>query len=224
MRMCHAVPLGLVDYQEAWELQKSLVQKRQRHEIEDTLLLLEHPHVFTIGRRGKAADILLPREIMEERGVGVIDVDRGGEVTYHGPGQLVGYPIMDLRVWGGGPLRYVRALEESLVAALARLHVQASQEPGLTGVWVQDRKIAAIGVRISQGVTSHGFALNVNTDLTYFAHIVSCGLPGVSITSMAQELGCTVDMGQVMEVVKEELARPFGWTVLTGVTASPRAP
>jgi lipoate-protein ligase B len=197
--------LGLTDYAAAWELQRSLAEARWQGEVVDLLLLLEHPHVFTLGRRGKEADILLPKEALEKMGVRVFAVDRGGEVTYHGPGQLVGYPIIDLHAWGG-PLRYVRTLEEALIRTLERFGVEAQQIPGLTGVWVHDRKIAAIGVRVSRGVTSHGFALNVDPDLAYFDHIVPCGICDRGVTSLARELGKTVPM----EEVKEALVRSFG--------------
>ncbi|MBI4336652.1 MAG: lipoyl(octanoyl) transferase LipB [Chloroflexi bacterium] len=191
-------------------LQRALVGQRQVDQVPDTLLLLEHPHVVTLGRRGKEADLLLPREELARLGMAVHEADRGGEVTYHGPGQLVGYVILHLRQWGGGPLRFVRTLEDVLIDVVGGFGVPAERVPGLTGVWVGDRKIAAIGVRVSGGVTSHGFALNVNTDLRYFDSIVPCGIRDKGVTSLAQELGREVDMAGVQEAVAAAFGRCFG--------------
>ena len=196
--------LGTVEYQHAWDIQRDLVQQRIEGAIGDTLLLLEHPHVYTLGRRGTMDDFLMSTEGLAKVGVTVHEVDRGGEVTYHGPGQLVGYPILDLREIGG-PVRYVRGLEAALVDALAAFGIAANSVEGLPGVWLGDgaerRKIAAIGVRVSRGVSSHGFALNVSTDLSYFQHIVACGIPGLNVTSIEKELGGTVDTGDVRHAV-----------------------
>ena len=138
----------------------------------DTLLLVEHPNVYTLGRRGQLSDILIDEDELERLGIEVHYTDRGGEVTYHGPGQLVGYPILNLRRWGGGPLKYVRSLEQVLTETLSDFGVRAESEGHPTGVWVEDRKIAAIGVKVSRRTTTHGFALNVCPDLSYFDHIV----------------------------------------------------
>jgi lipoyl(octanoyl) transferase len=191
------------------------VALRAEGAIGDALLLLEHPHVYTLGRRGKHSDVLLSPEALAKLGVPLVETDRGGEVTYHGPGQLVAYPVLDLRE-SGGPVAYVRSLEAALVAALGSLGVPACTLPGLTGVWVRggagraDRKIGAIGVRITRGVSSHGFALNVNTDLSYFQHIVACGIEGLEVTSVARELGGKVDLGRVGQEVAGALAHEWG--------------
>ena len=202
--------LGQVEYQRAWALQAALVELRQQDRIGDTVLLLEHPHVYTLGRRGRMDDVLLDTEALAQLDVAVHEVDRGGEVTYHGPGQLVGYPIIDIRTLGG-PVRYVRALEAALMEALAAFGVAGHRQLGMPGVWVGDppeeRKIAAIGLRVSRGVSSHGFALNVSTDLEYFKHIVACGVLDLPVTSLECELGCAVDTEVVRTAVSEALAR-----------------
>ena len=199
----------------AWGLQKELVQRRAQGEIPDLLLLLQHPHVYTIGRRGSRSDVLTPPEELERLGIPVYDVDRGGEVTYHGPGQLVGYPILGLR--GMGPLRYVRALESALIDALHEYGLSAYAVPGRTGVWVglqgEERKIASIGLRISRGVGSHGFALNVSTDLSYFEGIVPCGVDDRQATSIEQETGYSVDINHVQSVVAGSLTNHLGLVI-----------
>ena len=198
-----------MDYLTAWNLQKELVRRRAEGEIPDLLLLLQHPHVYTIGRRGSRSDVLVSPEELERLGIPVYEVDRGGEVTYHGPGQLVGYPILGLR--GLGPLRYVRALEAALIDALREYGLPADAVPGRTGVWVgeeeEERKIASIGLRISRGVASHGFALNVNTDLRYFEGIVPCGVDDRQTTSMEREMGRVIDITGVQCAVVSSLAR-----------------
>jgi len=203
---CQVLKLGLVEYQQAWEWQRGLVRARLQGLIPDLLLLLEHPPTYTIGRRGERGNILVPEEELRALGAGVYHVDRGGDVTFHGPGQLVGYPILHLQ----GPLRdvhaYLRALEDVLIATLADYGIAAGRLPGLTGVWVGEEKIGAIGVRISRWVTSHGFALNVNTDLRYFGYIHPCGLRDKGVTSMASLLGAPVDM----EGVAQRLIQRFG--------------
>lgn len=201
-----------MEYLAAWELQKELVQRRAQGQIPDVLLLLQHPHVYTIGRRGSPSDVLTPTAELERWGIPVYEVDRGGEVTYHGPGQLVGYPIVGLRCLG--PLRYVRALESALIDALGEYGLQAYAVPGRTGVWVErqgeERKIAAIGLRVSRGVASHGFALNVSTDLRYFDGIVPCGIDDRQTTSMENEMGQRVDITGVQEAVARSLAQHLG--------------
>lgn len=215
-RPCRWAYLNLLGYREAWKLQRTLVEERALGRSGDSLLLLEHPPTYTLGRRGRESDLLLPRRELERRGAAVYDVDRGGEVTYHGPGQLVGYPIVNLRGWSG-PLWYVRALEVVLAKTLADFGIQAGRIDGLTGVWAQDRKIAAIGVRISRGVTSHGFALNVNTDLTWFQHIIPCGIHDGQVTSMEWLLGHSVSLPEVAEVVAERFGQEMGFAMIPAV-------
>ena len=163
-----AVHFGLVHYAHALDLQQRLHAEVAAGDRPDTLILLEHPHVYTLGRRGSTDDILASETELKRLGIEVHHTDRGGEVTYHGPGQLVGYPIINLRRWGGGPLKYVRSLEATIIAALSEFDIQSQSEGHPTGVWVEDRKIAAIGVKVARRVTTHGFAINVSADLSYF--------------------------------------------------------
>ena len=196
---CALVDLGTVPYREAWDLQRRLVAARHAGAIPDVLLLLEHPHTFTIGRRGDDSEVLASPEYLESLGATVIEVDRGGLATYHGPGQLVGYPILDLRPRGREVHSYLRNLEEALINALRETGIPAQRVPQKTGVWVADRKIASIGVRFSRWISSHGFALNVTTDLSYFSHIVPCGMPAVTMTSVSQELSVAQKSSAVRE-------------------------
>ncbi len=224
---CAVHRLGLVDYQEAWALQRRLGEAcRERGELH--LLLLEHPPTYTLGARGKQEHLLLNEAALARLGASVHRVDRGGDITFHGPGQLVGYPILDLRRWNQGPLWYVRSLEAVLIDALALFDIDAARMPGRPGVWVGRAKIASIGVHISRGITSHGFALNVDPDLAFFSHIVPCGLPDVSMTSMItilqhRAMNCAtsepkhmpptsvggVQMPAVIDAVVEAFARAF---------------
>ena len=187
MPNCLVADLGSVDYPDALALQRDLHHRVAIGDLPALLLLLQHPHVYTLGRRGSESDILVPANTLRELDADVYHTDRGGEVTYHGPGQLVGYPILDLRAAGLGPLAYVRALERVIISTLAELDIHATSEDRPTGVWVGNAKITAIGVRVSRGVTMHGFALNVNPDLSYFNHIVPCGMPNASVTSIAEQ-------------------------------------
>ncbi|MBV9743944.1 MAG: lipoyl(octanoyl) transferase LipB [Acidobacteriia bacterium] len=185
MRNFSVRQLGRMDYAASLALQRELVADRQAGRIPDQLLLVEHPHVITLGRNGQERHLLAAPEILSRAGISFYRTDRGGDITYHGPGQLVGYPIMDLREWKRDVGAYVRGLEQALIDALADFGIVAGRIPKLTGVWVGERKIAAIGVHISRWVTSHGFALNVFTDLSYFQYIVPCGLTK-PVTSMAK--------------------------------------
>ena len=203
--------LGTVPYGEALELQRRLVAERRDGRIPDTLLLLEHPHVITLGTSARPAHVLADSSERRLLGVEVFEAGRGGDVTYHGPGQLVGYPILDLKPDRKDVRRYLRDLEGALVAALGRWSVVAGRVEGRTGVWTGDRKIAAIGVRISSGwITSHGFALNVRTDLRYFRTIVPCGIRDGEVTSLEREVGRAVDDGEVRDEVAARMAEAFG--------------
>ena len=213
MSTCLAIPLGLLDYQAAYDLQRRLHAQVVAGELPDLLLLLEHPHVYTLGRRGQLAHILAPDGMLTQLGVDTHFTDRGGETTYHGPGQLVGYPIVNLRRWGGGVRKYVQTLEQTLIATLAEYSIVAHSEGKPTGVWVGDAKIAAIGVRVSRSVTMHGFALNVSPDLSFFDHIVPCGMPGARVTSMAQELRREVAVSDVIPVIAQSFGGEFGLAV-----------
>ena len=215
-RCLSVIRLGLTGYSEGLALQRRLHGEVVEGARPDTLALLEHPHVFTLGRRGDAADVLISSEEMARLGVETHHTDRGGEVTYHGPGQLVGYPIVDLRRWGGGPLKYVRALERVIIESLGTLGVEAESEGRPTGVWVEDRKIAAIGVKVGRRVTTHGFALNARTDLSFFKYIVPCGMADAKVTSASAELGRQVSVDEAAVAVIEAFERVFGLTAREG--------
>ena len=201
------VRCGIVPYEEAREAQLRLQDARQRDEIPDVLLLLEHTPVYTRGRRSTAEELPMGREWYEAQGIEVRDTDRGGRVTYHGPGQLVAYPIVSLRPYGDDVHEYVRRLEQVMIEALAAHSVEATVIEGLTGVWVssdgpeQRRKIGSIGVHVSRGVTTHGLAVNVNNDLQPFEWIVPCGIEGVAMTSLAREHGAEQDLGAFAETI-----------------------
>jgi len=204
--------LGLVTYQEGLALQRELVEARRRDDIPDTLLLLQHPPVITLGVKVRTdrSHILASPDVLEARGVTVHESGRGGDVTFHGPGQLVGYPILDLSPDRRDLHRYVRDLEECLIRALAMFGIEAGRIQGLTGVWVADEKVAAIGVRISRWITSHGFALNVDPDLTYFELIIPCGIDDRGVTSMARLLGRPVSVDEAETIVAQSFADVFG--------------
>ncbi len=204
--------LGLVRYAEGVELQKALVEERRAGRIPDTLLLLEHPHVITLGvkTRGLHTNVTASAAVLDALEVEIHESGRGGDVTYHGPGQLVGYPILDLRPDRCDVHRYVRDLEEVLIRTAAHFGLEAGRLPGYSGAWVGDRKLAAIGVRISRWITSHGFALNVATDLTRFELIVPCGISDRGVTSIEQLIGRHVPMAEVEQVVIGEFAAVFG--------------
>jgi len=199
--------LGRIDYGSALELQQQLVAERKQGLIGDQLLLLEHPHVITMGRNGHIQNLLAREELLARAGIAFHPTDRGGDVTYHGPGQLVGYPILDLREWKRDVGAYVRAIEQTIIDTLADFGIAAGRIPKLTGVWVGESKIAAIGVHISRWVTSHGFALNVHTDLTYFQYIVPCGLTK-PVTSMAR-LGVHATLAEVSQILAGHFERIF---------------
>jgi len=204
---CELRDLGSMRYADAFALQQQFVERRKRGEIPDQLLIVEHPHVVTMGRTAHDENLLCAPELLDRAGIEFHRTDRGGDVTYHGPGQIVGYPIFDLREWKRDVMAYVRALEQVLIDALAEFGIPAGREAGATGVWTEQGKIAAIGVHISRWVTSHGFALNQDTDLSYFRYIVPCGLTK-PVTSM-QALGCRADRGQIVAAVARSFTRVF---------------
>jgi lipoyl(octanoyl) transferase len=208
--------LGTVPYAEGVDLQKRLVEQRKTGEIPDQLLLLEHPPVITLGvkTRDDRSHIVATPQMLEDEGVEVFESGRGGDVTYHGPGQLVGYPIIDLRPDRCDVHRYVRDLEEVLIQAVARFDVVAARMPGLTGIWVGDKKLAAIGVRIARWITSHGFALNVTTKLEHFDFIVPCGITDKGVTSLEQLTGKAVAVEAVIAALTGAFASVFDRTLL----------
>jgi lipoate-protein ligase B len=208
------VNLGRLDWQEAFRIQQQFVHERQRGEGTDRFIFVEHPHVVTMGRNAKDEQLLARPELLARSGISFYETDRGGGATYHGPGQIVGYPILDLREWKRDVRAYFRNVEQFLIDALALFGITAERMPekGHEGVWVNGAKIAAIGVHISRWVTSHGFALNVDTDLNYFRYIVPCGLakPVCSLRS----LGCTASREEVEQAIASSFANVFGYEMM----------
>jgi lipoyl(octanoyl) transferase len=218
--------LGLVDYKKAWDYQVELfesilkvkAENRSNSEQQPTnnyLLFCEHPHVFTLGKSGQPSNLLIPENELHTIGATYYHINRGGDITYHGPGQLVGYPILDLENFFTDIHKYMRLLEEAVIQTLAEYKIASGRIQGLTGVWLDAdnekpaRKICALGVKTSRWVTQHGFAFNVNTDLTYFNHIVPCGITDKAVTSLDKELGHSADMNEVKEILKYKIGKLF---------------
>ena len=205
--------LGTIDYAEAHRLQKELQAKRISGEIEDTVLLLEHPPVLTMGRSAKEQHVLAAPDVLAARGISVHEVGRGGDVTYHGPGQLVAYPIIDLKPDRRDVRKYMWSLEETMIRTCADFGLAATRVEGLNGAWIGNRKVGAVGVRISRWVTMHGLAINANSDLTHFDLIVPCGIQDKTVTSLTAELGRTVFAADVIDPLARHLADLFDTTV-----------
>jgi lipoyl(octanoyl) transferase len=214
VRICRIVDFGSIGYAEAWALQKRVAAARKAGAIEDVLLLCEHPHVITQGRNGKREHLLASEHVLRQKGVEFHTADRGGDITYHGPGQIVGYPILNLGAIRRDVVWYVRMLEEAMIRATAEFGVAAERVAGKTGIWVKngnaEEKLAAIGVHISRWVTSHGFAYNVSTDLRYFDLIVPCGIAGCKATSLEKLLGDSVKRKDVAPQIAQHLGEVFG--------------
>ncbi|MFO7849195.1 MAG: lipoyl(octanoyl) transferase LipB [Spirochaetia bacterium] len=206
------IHMGRVEYQRALEYQYELLEKRRRDEIHDTLLLLEHYPVVTLGKRGKDTDMLFPEEELRGRGVEIARIDRGGQATYHGPGQLVGYLIINLHNHQRKIKQFVKNIETCIISLLGEYYgISASTEDEHIGVWVHNSKIAAIGISIHHAITMHGFALNVSTDLDYFSLIVPCGIQDRGVTSIEKETGRTVPLEEVMDKAGKVFPRVFGY-------------
>jgi lipoyl(octanoyl) transferase len=208
--VCEARWLGLVQYDDGLRMQEQAVERLRSGEAPEQLLLLEHPHVFTLGRGADSSNILADPEQLKTSSVEVHETGRGGDVTYHGPGQLVGYPIINLKPDRCDVHRYVRDIEEVLIRTIAEFGVTGTRIPGLTGVWVGNDKIAAIGVRIARWITSHGFALNVNTDLDYFKMIVPCGIADKGVTSLSRVVGRSIDTREAAQTIALTFGGVFG--------------
>jgi lipoyl(octanoyl) transferase len=220
---CLQIDLGLIAYADAWELQKRVVAARKAGAIEDVLLFCEHPHVITLGRSGDRANLLASENVLRQKGIEYFETTRGGDITYHGPGQIVGYPILNLGAIRRDVVWYVRQLEEAMIRATAELGLEARREPGKTGIWVGEaaiaEKLAAIGVHISRWVTSHGFAYNVATDLRYFELIVPCGIAERKATSLEKLLERNVALAEIKPILAKHLGEVFGLTVRTAERA-----
>ena len=197
--------IGQKSYKAVWDLQKEMQQQRIKGEIDDTLILVEHDPVYTLGKNANEDHLLQSRD----ESIDVFNIERGGDITFHGPGQLVVYPILDLSNYKKSVSWYMRTLEQVLIDTLIEFKIIAQRNEGLTGVWVGDEKIAALGVRISRWVTMHGFAFNINTDLSYFENIIPCGIVGKNVTSLEQEIGRKVDIEKVKEQLKKNIELSF---------------
>jgi len=216
------IDFGLVDYQDAWDRQKSIFDGmlKQKSEGESSFggyfVLCEHPHVYTLGKSGAGANLLIPEEFLKQIGATFYRIDRGGDITYHGPGQLVGYPIIDLEVFGLSLKEYIHSIEEVIIQSIAQFGIVGERLEGATGVWLdtsilgRTRKICAIGVKASRFVTMHGFALNINSNLDYFGYINPCGFVDKGVTSMEKELGQKLDFEEVKQVVSQKFESVFG--------------
>ena len=205
----HTQDLGTIDYAEAFDLQLELHRQRLENKIPDTLLLLEHPHVFTLGRHAREGNVVWDKKELEQNSVEVRHVDRGGDVTYHGPGQLVGYPIIKLNDRGFRPRRLVEWVENLIIRTVASFGIASYVHPEYPGIWIGDAKICAIGMRIREGVSYHGFALNVSTDLSYFNGIVPCGIQNKGICSLSSVLGRKIKIEEVKERLIKEAIQQF---------------
>ncbi len=219
-KVCAVRSLGVVPYQEAWDLQRRLVEHRKAGEVTDTVLFLEHPPVITLGRNARAENLLAPPETLRRLGIELIECDRGGDVTFHGPGQLVGYLILDLGLIRKDVVWYVRTLEEALIRTAGEFGITAERRAGMPGVWAAKAKVAALGVHLSRWVTSHGFALNLETDLSFFQHIVPCGIVGTPVTSFRQLLGRPVDRSRVERTLTRHLGELLGLLMTEQPTGS----
>ena len=205
--------LGTIDYKAAWDLQKNLFNSRYQKEIDDTLLLLEHTHTYTLGKTADSKNLIAEDKFLDQNKISVYDIDRGGDITYHGPGQIVGYPIIDLTKWQEDTHKYLRAIEEVIIKTCAEYNITAGRNQEYTGVWVGDKKIAAIGVKVSRWITMHGFAFNVNTDLSLFDGIIPCGIKEIKVTSIQNELGITIDINEVKSIILKNFTEVFEYSL-----------
>ncbi len=191
--------LGTIGYKEAWDLQHELHQQRKDKMISDVFLMLEHPHTYTLGKTADKKNLVGSKEYLEDNNISVYEIDRGGDITYHGPGQIVGYPIINLNEWHNDTHKYLRALEEVIMLTCKEYGLETERKEKYTGVWIENRKIAAIGIKISNWISMHGFAFNVNTDLNLFNGIIPCGISDKEVTSLAKELGGEISLSDVIE-------------------------
>ncbi len=204
--------LGLVDYKEAWDLQKKIFELRRGNQVPDTFFMLQHPHTYTLGKVADKSNLLSSEEQLKDAGVSVYEIDRGGDITYHGPGQIVGYPIISLSGWKEDTHLYLRSLEEVIIQTLSSYGIESERNPKYTGVWIGDRKIAAIGIKVSRWITMHGFAFNINTDLSFFNGIIPCGIKEKEVTSLQKELGREIDIEEVKNILLEKFTEVFGYS------------
>ncbi len=228
--------LGLIEYKEAWDYQLGLFDEKiaikianrdmpfcEQLPVYDYLLFCEHPHVYTLGKSGKTSNLLIDRKSLEDKGIAFFHIERGGDITYHGPGQIVGYPVFDLERYGLGLKKYIYTLEQIIIESMQAFGIQTERMPGATGVWLdaehpaKARKICAIGVKVSRYVSMHGFALNVNTDLSYYDYMNPCGFTDKGVTSMQKELGAEVSMDEVKKMLLRKFSEAFNTEIITNI-------
>ena len=204
--------LGIIDYKEAWDLQKEIFSQKLDVKKEDFLLLLEHLNTYTLGKTADRLHLKSSEDYLKENHISVYDIDRGGDITYHGPGQIVGYPIIDLNNWQKDAHKYLRSLEEVIIKTCADYNLKCERVPKFTGVWINDRKIAAIGIKISRWITMHGFAFNVNTDLNLFNGIIPCGIQDKKVTSLKEEIQRDIDIKEVKQKILNNFVQIFEYS------------
>lgn len=203
--------LGFIDYKVAWDLQKSVHQLRVENKIDDILFLLEHPHTYTLGKTADRENLVSDKKYLDENKISVYDIDRGGDITYHGPGQIVGYPIINLTNWKQDTHKYLRSIEEVIINVLKEYSLNGTRVEKYTGVWLYDRKICAIGIKVSRWITMHGFAFNVNTDLKLFNGIIPCGITDKDVTSLNRELNKEINLFEVKEKIIHHFSAEFNY-------------
>ena len=212
--------LNFIDYAEALDLQHELLQLRKDKRINDVFLMLEHPHTYTLGKTADKKNLVGSKEYLEENKISVFEIDRGGDITYHGPGQIVGYPIISLSDWQNDTHKYLRALEEVIILTCKDYGLETGRKEKYTGVWIENRKIAAIGIKISNWISMHGFAFNVNTDLNLFKGIIPCGISDKEVTSLAKELGREISVSEVKEKLLKNFREIFQYDIIETVDAN----
>jgi len=201
--------LGFIDYKEAWDLQYKIHTSRVQGNVKDHFLLLEHPNTYTLGKTADKSNLIGNEEYLKEKNISVYDIDRGGDITYHGPGQIVGYPIINLNDWKQDTHKYLRALEEMIIRVCLEFGLIGRRDTEFTGVWIEDRKIAAIGIKVSRWVTMHGFAFNINTDLSLFNGIIPCGISNKAVTSLRKEIDKPVEIDFVKSLILKHFTEVF---------------
>jgi len=206
--------LGLIDYKEAWDIQKSIHQLRVENKIDDVLFLLEHPHTYTLGKSADKENLTGDNRYLTENKISVYDIDRGGDITYHGPGQIVGYPIINLTNWKQDTHKYLRAIEEVIIQSCSEYGLNGGRVEKYTGVWINDRKICAIGIKVSRWITMHGFAFNINTDLKLFNGIIPCGITDKDVTSLNRELKTEIPLNDVKEKIIHHFSNIFNYDLI----------
>jgi lipoyl(octanoyl) transferase len=210
---------GFIDYDKAWRLQKAIFDKRLKGEIDDVLLLLEHPNTYTLGKTAKREHLVGSEEYLKENNFSIYDIDRGGDITYHGPGQIVGYPIIDLNNWKKDTHLYLRSLEETIMLTCKDYGLDTERNEKYTGVWIKDRKIAAIGIKVSRWITMHGFAFNINTDLSHFNGIIPCGIRDKDVTSLKREFNKPFEISEVKILLVKHFGEIFRYDEVTRIEA-----